>query len=258
MMRDRIFQAWAPDDSAWSAWVKPVLFAHLDDESESAPAVAEVGVGWAGPANGNAVVVVDLPGASGVGLGLELAAIGYRPVPLYNACPSPDGPMWSTEPPPITAVDVVPIMKALAGGATRLSSCALDASAPPAFLLDAARRGVAGSALEPGSFDNRSISLPTDFPSGTLLRSRGVRRVLVVQEGTREPQADLAHTLARWQKAGIEISAIDLRDASSSAPLRVTEPPLFRRMWYAFLATAGLRRSPFGGFGGTLPVPSAG
>jgi hypothetical protein len=158
----------------------------------------------------------------------------------------------------LAVVNVRPIMAALCDGAARLSSCALSANAPPAFLLDGDRRRLRGADPAPGSFDNRSISLPTDFPSGTLLVSRGVRRAVLVQESGHEPQVDLAHTLLRWQSAGIEISVLGLRDATGITKVLATKPPLFRRMWYAVLATAGLRRSPFGGFGGTLPLPSVG
>jgi len=34
-------------------------------------------------------VVLDLPGAEAVRVGLELARARYRPVPLYNAVPLP-------------------------------------------------------------------------------------------------------------------------------------------------------------------------
>jgi hypothetical protein len=33
---------------------------------------------------------------------------------------------------------------------------------------------------------------------------------------------------------------------------------MYRRIWQRVLATMGLRRNPLGGFGGLLPVPSAG
>ena len=65
--------------------------------------------------------------------------------------------------------------------------------------------------VEPPAFDNRSVSLPTDFPSANLLLSYGVRRVVLVQATDGQPQADLAHTLLRWQQAGIDMmrSAVD-------------------------------------------------
>jgi hypothetical protein len=36
------------------------------------------------------VLAVDLPGADSVEVGFALAAVGFRPVPLYNASPGPE------------------------------------------------------------------------------------------------------------------------------------------------------------------------
>jgi hypothetical protein len=244
MTREEIFRAWAPDESPWSAWVKPVLFAYLDDAVSLR--LVDLAVSWAPPADGVTAIVVDVPGVSGVSLGVALARRGYRPVPLYNSCPSPVGSAAES----LAIVDARSIMGALTAGTTALTSCALAAGAPPAFLLDADRRRPVAPEVLRDSFDNRSISLPTDFPSSALLLSRGVRKVLLVQENDHEPQVDLAHTLLRWQKAGLTLVAVSLVRPDALQPITVSEPPLFRRMWYGLLATAGLRRSPLGGFGG--------
>jgi hypothetical protein len=71
--------------------------------------------------------------------------------------------------------------------------------------------------------DNRSISLPTDFPSGQLLRARGIRRILLVQEAASLPQADLSHTLRRWQEAGLAILAKRLDEPSQARPITAPE-----------------------------------
>src|SRR5438093_11875256 len=96
MNKSRLFEIWAPPASVWSAWAKPVLFAHTtsrllafcgyDPPREAATAPD---VGWAPPADGTSAIVVDLAGATGVWLGVALAEAGFRPVPLDNACPAP-------------------------------------------------------------------------------------------------------------------------------------------------------------------------
>ena len=48
-----------------------------------------VNLSWSPAIDEKVAVVLDLPGAEGVRVGLELAARGYRPVPLYNAVPLP-------------------------------------------------------------------------------------------------------------------------------------------------------------------------
>src|SRR6202008_1339291 len=92
--KQELFNNWAPPYSVWSPWAKPVLFAHYPmplpeliplpppDLSDIPSALGEaVQERWA--------LVVDLPGPQSVFVGLALADMGYRPVPLFNACPPP-------------------------------------------------------------------------------------------------------------------------------------------------------------------------
>lgn len=236
------FAAWAPDASPWSVWAKPVLFADavtFGGGGASRPSRDEV-ARFPGP--GATALVIDLPGAAGVELGLALAERGYRPVPLYNASRGTGA-----------LVDVVPIASALAAGAGELALLRLPDDAPPAFLLDSER--MKGSP-QPGRFDNRWLVFPQDFPSAAFLASRGIRRVLVVQHDA-EPRDDLAHVLLRWQRAGIELSVAAPAAADAARPLVVKPPSRFRRAWYRALAVMGLRRSNVGGFGAPVPMPSA-
>jgi hypothetical protein len=279
-----VFEAWAPRDSAWSAWAKPVLFAHMqfNDLTQRLIDAPLADVSWAPGADKGTAIILDLPGPNGVWAGLGLAGLGYRPVPLYNACPGPSAPQWpaafspaaadpfnapvNTPAPPsayaqtasrAALVDVGPILTALFLSTPRLKESSLPADAPPAFLLDANRR--VGSAYpRPGQFDNRSVSFPTDFPSANLLLSRGINRALLVQQSGTAPQADLAHTLRRWQEAGIRLELKLLSAAGPPVPLVVDRPSAFRSLWHRLLVSSGLRRNPLGGFGGVLPEPSAG
>ena len=94
MTCDEVYRAWAPQERAWSTWVKPVLFAHADKATAASDELtpSTVDASWASVANGSTAVVVDLPGDAGVWFGLALAAKGYAPVPLYNAIPAPPVP----------------------------------------------------------------------------------------------------------------------------------------------------------------------
>jgi hypothetical protein len=170
--------------------------------------------------------------------------------------------LYTENAPPVgrPAVDVQPILDALQNNASLLQRTNLPAGAPPAFLLDANRRmGQMGFISGPGAFDNRSISLPTDFPSSNFLLSRGIREVVLAQQHAMEPEADLSHTLLRWQQAGVVITAIPLApdvDARVPRPITVRRPPRFRSAWYGLMARMGLRPHPLGGFGGLLPQAS--
>lgn len=226
--------------------------------------------------------VLDLPGAEAVTWAMMLARRGWRPIPLYSAVPGgisggyvPLGapsPMMPTSTDPMSAlgaplapmpvlphalVDVRPILVAMVSATSILKSLGIAADRPPAFLLDAERRVGVGMPT-PGRFDNRSISLPTDFPSAVFLKSRGIERVVLIQKSAITPQEDLAHTMLAWQQGGLTILSKSLAMDGEPAAHDVTPPSQFRAAWYRFLATIGLRRSPLGGFGGVIPIPSAG
>lgn len=260
MTPEYVYNVWAPAGGPWSPWVKPVLFAYLQPLAHYGndallPALAETS--WMPPADGSAVLVLDLPGALGVAVAFAAARGGFRPVPLYNAVPSPTPHALASA---AAVCDLSPVVAAMSLVTPELDGLNLAFTAPPAFVLDADRRFGRGARPMPGMFDNRSISLPTDFPSANVLLSSAIRRALLVQENRLDPQEDLAHTLLRWQQAGMTIESVQLAAPPPvrPVPITVSKPSMFRRAWYRFLATAGLRRSPLGGFGGLLPLASAG
>lgn len=260
MNQTQIFNAWAPEKSLWWIWAKPVLFSHLDNilpsnETFELPAR----LNWCPSPNERVVVVVDLPGAESVMMGVALAQRRYRPVPLYNAIPVPGGqPVLN----PITrwagvAVDLLPIVGALRQGAEQLVRFQISADASPAFLLDANRHGL-GYQMSPGAFDNRSVCYTTDFPSANFLLAHGFKRALLVQRNWLEPQSDLTHVLRRWQEGGIALEIVRLDLPLPPEPLEVARPSWYGAMFQRALAAVGLRRAWTGGFGAWVPVPGAG
>jgi hypothetical protein len=261
---DPIYQAWAPDDATWSRWVKPVLFAHLSatplQTADLSGLGSHVDVSWLGRTDGSTAIVVDLPGPQSMLTGLALAGSGYRPVPLFNSVPHPAGVDTldaSGLAPARVVVDMSGVITLVIHGAQQLESMRLPSDAPPAFLLDVRRRGEHAS-LTPRTFDNRSISLPTDFPSANFLMAHGLTRAVLIHETLAPVQTDLAHTLRRWQQAGMQMLMTSLADRAAPHPIDVPRPPRFRHLWYGLLARIGLRRNPLGGYGGFIPVPSSG
>src|SRR5947209_15886262 len=133
MEKEELFELWAPRGSPWAAWAKPVLFAHLPRPLLTVE-VPPRDVSWAPPAAERWGIVVDLPGAESVAAGLALAAVGYRPVPVFNACPPPvEAAQWAV-------VDVDPILAALVHGAPRLQAGTLPENGPPRLLVEAQRQ----------------------------------------------------------------------------------------------------------------------
>ncbi len=258
MNKEEIFSVWAPDDSPWSPWAKPVLFAHTQLSntpfSEAAPDVS-----WSPPPGAKVALVLDLPGSLGVLTGLALASRGYRPVPLYNAVPLPHGqpiqdPLLTRN--AVAAVNVLPILAALKGSAEKLAELKLPSDAPPAFLLDANRCGDRLN-MTPGDFDNRSVSFTTDFPSANFLVSREIQRVRLIQEGNLQPQSDLVHTLRRWQDGGLQLERSRLDLPTQSEPFEVARPSWYGAMFQRVLCQIGLRHSNGGGFGAWVPDSSS-
>jgi hypothetical protein len=263
MTKETLFSLWAPPMAIWSKWARPVVFAHFrGGEPAQLPVDPAIENAWL-PALETMAVIIDLPGALGIDYALKLARCGYRPVPLYNAAPSPHGMVYasgdlggySSRPSFMEVVEVSPILCALAAGAWNVSQQNLAPDAPPAFMLDALRR-IGSNSNAPGRFDNRSMSFPTDFPSAGFLLSQGIARALVIQMNEADPQADLSHTLLRWQDAGIEIYSSGLVEGGQMKAIKVKRPSRFRRLWYRLSASMGLRRNPLGGFGAMTPFPS--
>lgn len=249
MNATELFQTWAPEGAPWSPWAKPVLFAAESaipagaKESWQA-ARARARALWTPTAMSETALVLDLPGPIALALALDCAAHGWRPVPLFNSCPGPEA-----------LVENESIRAGLAEGAWLLRDVDLPAPAAPVFVLDARRTD---GQPAPKRFDNRWVVFPQDFPSAARLLAGGLRRVCLVQEGRREARRDLAHVLLRWQRAGLEILALDLAAATSPAPLEVPTPSRFQALGYRLLVALGLRKSSAGGFGGLVPSPSSG
>jgi len=251
MTGSELFELWAPAESVWSRWAKPVLFVDEVVLFKNPPPPGELpgGAPLAIPellfnTGSSTAVVVDLPGEQSVLAGLALARLGHRPVPLFNGAGHP-----------AALVDTALIFRALKEGTTELARAALLPDSPPAFLLDSLRLQD-DSLAKPGKYDNRWLVFPQDFPSASFLLSRQIRRVLLVHEKT-QPQDDLAHVLLRWQEAGIEIVDAYPTTSGFARPLEVKRPSRFRTLAYRALSLLGLRRNSAGGFGAIVPQPSS-
>ncbi len=236
-----LFEEWAPLDSPWAVWAKPVLFWPLDGvPPRPLPPDTLPAVDWAPPVQSGAALIIDMPGASSVLEGLALALRGYRPIPVFNGCHSLGG-----------LIDVEPIVKALTDGITVLRSQRLAGDAPPAFMIDS-RRLEAMRKVAPGDFDNRWCLFPQDLPSARHLLEAGIRTVVLRSQ---DCQNDMEHVLVRFQMAGLQLETA-IPGSVGRTPLRVSKPSGFRSAWHRLEVLLGLRRNSAGGFGGIVPEPS--
>lgn len=243
MKAEDVHAWWAPDDASWVEWVKPVTFACMRERVKCRPLTRRAA--WLAAQQlaplgdlSHTAVVVDLPSAEAVWVGLALADHGVRPIPLYNAVDHE-----------AALVDVRPIMAALID-ATQ-SEAVLPVHAPPAFLLDSERMKAASVGSARPAYDNRWVCRAVDFPSAALLTERGVRRVLLIQDRIARPAADLEPILLAWQGAGLPMWRLARSEAGPAAPFCLaasTWPVRFLRWWMR----TGVRRRRDGAYGRML------
>jgi hypothetical protein len=233
--REEIFEAWAPTESPWSAWAKPVLFtqAPLDTsplgELPSPGVLAQLR---------DAALVVDVPGKLSVELGLALAEAGFHPVPLYNC-----GTAHSA------LVNMDGVEDLLTAGAEKLKRLKRRPEARPVFLMNSDRMDNAVNATSPGRYDNRWRLVPQDMPSAEVLLAAGIKRVVVLAAHL---QDDLAHVLYRYQEANLQISRAG-NVLQAPAAVQVAKPSSYKSLWYRLGVYSGLRRNSAGGFGAMIP-----
>lgn len=248
------YDFWAPRQSVWSAWAKPVLFAHLPRDRVALPPQPAPDVRWVPSPVARRAIVVDLPGVEAVTMGLALAARGYRPVPLFNACPPPS-PVHLA--PQVAVIDVDSILTALVDGCVHLWQAYLPDNAPPAFLLDSLRQQPT-QPVTMGLFDNRSVVFVTDFPSATFLVAQGIQQVILVRQHRQGLERDLTYVLQTWQQAGIALQLMALSERMQLQPLTLPRIGWLTGLWIRLRAWFGLRRNQVGGFGGFIPESSGG
>jgi len=251
MTGEQIFDLWTPAASRWAVWAKPVLFTDLPALTEAPSSSADDGppnVDWLKSLTPDSVLIVDLPGSQSILYALALARVGFQPVPLFNCCSSS-----SDE----EVLPTLELREDLVRGASQLQTISLSPDARPAFLLDADR--LAGRhAPSPGKFDNRWMTFPQDFPSGTFLREAGIASIILIQAYSVNPQEDLRQVFLRWQEAGLQILSKSLVDSRPPAPVAVTPTPKYRWFFQRALAMAGFRHNSAAGFGSVIPDPSTG
>jgi hypothetical protein len=73
---EELFETWAPDDSAWSDWAKPVAFIGAFEVAQATWCPPSDPVPRPAVPGADTAVVIDLPGDDGVRLSLEFRRAG--------------------------------------------------------------------------------------------------------------------------------------------------------------------------------------
>lgn len=199
MTNKEAYKVWAPFGKKWTDWVRPVPFIvaqadvkgyHVGDLS--IPEIDIVDDSWK-----NAAVIVDLPGDESVEIGLALAKLGYRPIPIYNGTIEQENAR--------ATVDNQTVGAALLHGAKVLEQIKIEDEALPAFLLDKNRLN--RFKLDISVFDNSWDVYPQDIPSADYFLKNGVKEIIVISNSL---SRDLKAIFRKFRKKNIRIRLINI------------------------------------------------
>ena len=86
MTDKELYRIWAPLGKKWIEWVRPVPFVEIQEHSKEYNfTLFEVpAMDFPEETFADAALVVDLPGAESIEVGIALAKEGYRPIPIFN------------------------------------------------------------------------------------------------------------------------------------------------------------------------------
>ena len=197
MRGKEIYKIYAPDGAKWIEWVRPVPFVAIDTYNR------KILANWVdrkelflNKYDQDSAIFIDLPGNESIELGISLADIGYRPIPLFNGT---DGNTNSQ-----TIVDTYLIESCLINGSEKLKNMHLKVDANPVFLLDSYRtnRYRANESI----FDNSWDLYKHDIPSFEYFSQNNINKIIVVGNTI---QRDLKKIFLKFQDAGMEFYLTD-------------------------------------------------
>ena len=193
MNNKEIYKIWAPKNTKWVDWIRPVPFIGIGRDYINE--VHNYGINilkYSLEYEKNTAVIVDLPGKESIEEGLGIAKLGYRPIPLYN------GPIEQKN--SLATTDNYAITEALIWGTTELINMEFKEDANPVFLLDSNRMN--RFKMDASIFDNSWDIYNQDMPTYKYFKNNGITKIIVVSEKFNK---DLKSILYKFQKEGINI-----------------------------------------------------
>lgn len=193
-----IYRSWAPYGKKWVDWVRPVPFIeiHTKKKGYSVSPIFIPDHICVKACDEKTAILVDLPGAHSVEMGLALAEKGYRPIPVYNGIEEQEGARATTD---NQSIDTV-----LFYGAKELEKIQIPDDAPPAFLMDTNR--LQRYKMDDSIFDNSWDLYPQDIPSAKYFLAQGIDKILIIGN---QVSRDLKKILYDFQKKGLQIYLSD-------------------------------------------------
>jgi hypothetical protein len=238
----KIYKIWAPQNCIWSRWALPVMFMNLRWDANVRNFAPDLT--WHTGFRKDTAVILEIPGVAATLEAIELAKLGYCPVPLFNGVAAPTG---SEE-----VVSTHFLSASLYNLAEEMSQIKVRADAPPVFMLDSKRKGDGVFAHNaPGVYDNRWNIFSQELPSAEFMQARGITRIVVRTVNINVPLAkDLHHVIYRFQEKGMEVF---LHDGTLFPKIK---PKKFRATSFRLSEMFGFKRNSAGGFGAFTPEES--
>ena len=197
MKGKEIYKIYAPNGAKWIDWVRPVPFVAIDTYNRKPIAnFLDRKAMFLKKYQQDTAIFIDLPGKESIELGIGLAHMGYRPIPVFNGTDEQQGSQATT--------NTYLIESCLINGSQKLKNIKLKNDANPTFLLDSHRTN--RYRAKESIFDNSWDLYKQDIPSAEYFKQNGITKIIVVGETI---QRDLKKIFLKFQEKGIEIYITD-------------------------------------------------
>lgn len=205
-----VYKIYAPKNTKWSEWVRPVPFVAIDSNNRHlVDNWVNRKIVFIDNYENNTAIFIDLPGKESIEFGISLANIGYRPIPVFNGT----NPQKN-----ISAIsDNSHLESALINGAIKLRNINLNKNANPAFLLDYYRTNRYRE--KESIFDNSWDLYNQDVPTADFLKANGINKIIIVSSSI---QHDLKKMFLKFQRSGIKIYLTNGYSEAKEITLRKT------------------------------------
>ena len=193
MRGKEIYKIYAPNGTKWIDWVRPVSFVAIDTYNRK-PIVdwLDRKAMFLKKYQQDTAIFIDLPGKESIELGIGLAHMGYRPIPVFNGTDEQQGSQATT--------NTYLIESCLINGSQKLKNIKLKNDANPLFLLDSYRTN--RYRAKESIFDNSWDLYKQDIPSAEYFKQNGITKIIVVGNTI---QRDLKKIFLKFQEKGIDI-----------------------------------------------------
>ena len=197
MRGKEIYKIYAPNGAKWIDWVRPVPFVAIDTYNRKPIAnFLDRKAMFLKKYQQDTAIFIDLPGKESIELGIGLAHIGYRPIPVFNGTDEQQGSQATT--------NTYLIESYLINGSQKLKNIKLKNDANPVFLLDSHRTN--RYRAKESIFDNSWDLYKQDIPSAEYFKQNGITKIIVVGETI---QRDLKKIFLKFQEKEIDIYITD-------------------------------------------------